>query len=231
MDRLTLEQLYSSKTDDELLALSADEESLREEAKQILASELQRRNLGLGNIRNDGWERGNASPRQQRFLRSLRFGGILLLNVCAAVLGAAVFESEIGSTIHPHSSGGLLWKWWSLDLFCAAVIGFLMWRAWKKEASKWTWTLPALWFGLRFTLALLSGGHGSVLVSSSVWSQFSGADCENGWRPGSGCLNFVLFTAPFVRCVSFSIGAYFSSRLGQRQPQPATEEAEGQVAQ
>jgi uncharacterized protein YajQ (UPF0234 family) len=46
----SLEQLYSSKTDDELLALSADEGSLREEAKQILIRELQRRGLDAGRV-------------------------------------------------------------------------------------------------------------------------------------------------------------------------------------
>jgi hypothetical protein len=40
-----LEQLYSSKTDEELLAMSADYASLLEEAKPILARELGRRNL------------------------------------------------------------------------------------------------------------------------------------------------------------------------------------------
>ena len=38
-------QLYSSKTDDELLVLSAEIASLRDEAKSVLADELRRRNL------------------------------------------------------------------------------------------------------------------------------------------------------------------------------------------
>ena len=53
MNCQSLEQLYSSKTDDELLALSADEASLREEAKQTLIRELQRRGLDAGSVAND----------------------------------------------------------------------------------------------------------------------------------------------------------------------------------
>ena len=37
--------LYSSKTDDELLALAADLDSLVDEARPVLADELRRRNL------------------------------------------------------------------------------------------------------------------------------------------------------------------------------------------
>jgi hypothetical protein len=84
-----LEQLYSSKTDDELLALSADEASLREDAKQILVRELRRRGLDAANIVNDGTGNSSISPRAPRFLQSLRFGGILIFNVCVAVLGTA----------------------------------------------------------------------------------------------------------------------------------------------
>ena len=45
MRRDSLLQLYSSKTDDELLALAANLDSLVEDARPILADELRRRNL------------------------------------------------------------------------------------------------------------------------------------------------------------------------------------------
>jgi hypothetical protein len=43
----TLATLYSSKTDDELIALAADPNSLTEAAQSVLASELLRRNAAL----------------------------------------------------------------------------------------------------------------------------------------------------------------------------------------
>ncbi len=119
----------------------------------------------------------------------------------------------MGGFIHPHSIVGLLWKWWVLDLLCSALLGILMWKAWRSEASKWTWAILALWFGLGFAYALSSRAqHGAL--AGGIWYQFSGADCENGWRPGSGCIYFTTFTRLLVRGVSFSIGAYSASKIG-----------------
>jgi hypothetical protein len=202
-----LEQIYCSKSDDELLTLSADSSSLREEAKEILVRELRRRGLNGAAPADDGPGSSVSQQAPSRLFQSLKFGAILILNVCVAVLGTGALNAEIGGVIQPHTISGLLWKWWTLDLLGAALIGFLMWRTWKTEASKWTWILPAVWFGLRLTFALLSRKQ------QSTWSQFSGVDCQNGWRPGSGCVNFFAFTAPFVRGTSFSVGAYLASKI------------------
>ena len=214
MNSPSLPQVYSSKSDDELLALCADSASLREDAKEILIRELRRRGLDESTTAYDGTGNSDVAPQApSRLLRSLKFAAILFLNVCVAVLGTAALEGEIGGAIHPRSISGLLWKWWTLDLLCAALIGFFMWRTWKTEESKWTWILPAVWFGLRFTFALIFREQRSVLQEGDFWSQFSGADCKNGWRPGSGCVNFFAFTAPFVRGISFSVGAYLASKI------------------
>lgn len=214
MNCQSLEQLYSSKTDDELLALSADETFLREEAKQILIRELLRRGLDVASVANDEVRLGTISERRRPFRRSIKFGGLLILNAFVAVLGTASLEAEIGSVIHPRSIVGLLWKWWSLDLFCAALIGFLVWRKWKTQATKWTWTLPAVWFVLRFVFALMSHHQPSVLIGGhGIWYQFSGADCQSGYRAGSGCVDYWAFTAPCVRGLTYSIGAYLSSKM------------------
>ena len=102
MNCQSLEHLYSSKTDDELLALSAEEASLREDAKQILGRELRRRGLDAANTVRDGRINSSISPRVPRFLQSHRVGGILIFNVCVAILGTRALEAEIGSAIHPR---------------------------------------------------------------------------------------------------------------------------------
>ena len=218
MNYQSLEQLYSSKTDDELLALSEDETSLREEAKQILIRELLRRGFDVASVTNsvtnDEVRLGTISERRRSFPRSVKFGGLLILNALVAVLGTASLEAEIGSVIHPRSIVGLLWKWWSLDLFCAALIGFLVWRKWKTQAAKWTWTLPAVWFVGRFVFALMSRYQSSILIGGhGIWYRFSGADCQSGYRAGSGCVDYWAFTAPCVRGLTYSIGAYLSSKM------------------
>jgi hypothetical protein len=205
-----LEQLYSSK---------AEIASLRDEAKSVLADELRRRNLDAVPVDHERKpDRDGTSLSKSRFIRVIRFGGILILNICVALLATAALETEIGGIFHPHSIAGVLWKFWSLDLLSPAIVGFFMWRTWKTEATKWAWALPAFWFGLRFIVALSSRGNQSVLWNESVWSHFSGADCANG-VPSSGCTNFFVFTVPFVRGVSYSIGAYFSSMVSHRTPQ------------
>jgi hypothetical protein len=209
----SLEQHYASKTNDELLALSIDDESLRQDAKLILIQELRRRGLDPALKIDDLAETSSISPKRHSSLRSLRSPAIFVLNVVVAVLGTKVLEAEIGGAILPRSIAGLLWKWWSLDLFCAALLGFLMWKAWNMEVSKWTWTLPAIWFGLGILFALFSRQHQSVIVGDGFCSHFSGADCVNGWRPGSGCADFFAFTEPFIRGISFSLAAYIASKV------------------
>lgn len=233
MNFQSLEQVYSSKTDDELLALSADTPSLRDEAKQTLIRELQRRGLDAASIANGEVGQSSIEGRRRRFPRSVKFGGMLIFNAVLAVLGTAALEGEIGGAIHPRSISGLLWKWWSLDLICAALLGFLVWRKWKMQASTWTWVVPAAWFGLGFTFALISREQQSVLADGhGLWYQFSGADCQNGYRAGSGCVNFWVFTAPCVRSVSYSIGAYISSRIKTNpQHQQSLTSVGGQAAQ
>lgn len=178
--------------------------------------ELQRRGLDAATLANHEVKDRSISATRRPFPRSLKFSGILILNVFVAVLGTAALEGEIGSVIHPRSIVGLLWKWWSLDLFCAALIGFLVWRSWNAQASKWTWTVPAVWFGLRFFFALMSREQPTVLMGEhDIWYQFFGADCQNGYRAGSGCVNYWAFTAPCVRGLSYSIGAYISSKVNR----------------
>jgi hypothetical protein len=217
VSRESLEQLYSSKTDDELLAVAADYASLREETKPILANELRRRNLAAVPIDNEQIPNLCIPPPKPYFFRALRFGGVLLLNTCVAVVGTSALAAEIGGALHPHSFSGILWKLWGLDVLCALLIGFFMWRTRKTEATKWTWTLPALWFCLRFIPALTFRGHQTVFGSVGVWSQLSGVGCENGVR-ALGCLNLFVFTLPFISGVSYSIGACFSSMVSPPNP-------------
>jgi hypothetical protein len=94
----SLPQLYSSKTVDDLLVLAIDEQSLLEEARQVLLLELQRRGIDAATIANAVKDR-RISPSRGPFSRSLKFSCVLILNVFVAVLGTAALEEEIGSVI------------------------------------------------------------------------------------------------------------------------------------
>ncbi len=153
-------------------------------------------------------------------LRGLKFCGALILNSFVAIIGSAVLENTMGKAFRPQSLAAILWKEWSLSLLCAALLGFFILRTWRMSAAKWTWILPSVWFGLRLVLALLVRVGQGIFTGESIWSQFSGTDCVNGMR-SIGCRNFFLFTIPFIRGVSYSGGAYFSSLLSQPKSQPA----------
>jgi len=195
----SFQELYSAKTDDELLALAADSGSLREDAKSVLAQELQRRNLQQPQSHHKVESRhGNSTS-----LRALLFVGALLLNTAIALLFTPVAEKAgIAKMFHPPSLAGLLLEWWILDFVCATGLGFSISRLWRNKSATWTWILPVLWFAFGFL--------GTALSGRSIWSLFSGSDCINSLR-SIGCRNFIVFTLPLVRGVSYSLGAYIAA--------------------
>ena len=155
-------------------------------------------------------------------LRGLKFCGALILHTIVALIGTAILEGATAKAFRPQALAGVLWKEWALSLLCAAVIGFFMWRTWRVSAAMWVWVLPSVWFSLAFVLALFTSHGRSVLVGGGLLSQFSGMGCEAGER-ALGCRNFFVFTIPFIRGVSYSVGAYLSSLLSNTSSQPVSE--------
>jgi len=154
-------------------------------------------------------------------LKALKFCGVLILHMIVALLGTAVLETEIGKAVRPHSLAAVLWKEWVLSLLCAWFVGFFMWRTWRVGAAMWVWVLPGLWFASRFLLALFASQRPDILTGGGLWSQFSGAACDGGVH-ALGCRNFFVFTIPFVRGVSYSVGAGFSGWVSRTKLQPAS---------
>lgn len=152
--------------------------------------------------------------------RSLKFCGELILQTVVAVFGTASLEIAIGMTLHPKTLAGVLWKDWTLSLLCGALVGFFVWRTWKASVAMWVWILPGVWFGFEMVLTLSGSHNQSVLVGGGFWSQFSGSACDGGVG-ALGCRKFFLFTIPFIRSVSYSVGAYISSLVSRTKAQPS----------
>jgi hypothetical protein len=155
-------------------------------------------------------------PAEVLKLRHLRWLGFLALNTALAIFATPIFEGALYRAIPVHTISAILWKEWCLDITCATLIGFLMYRTWKSSSTKWVWVIPTLWFGFG---VLVNGGlrhTDTVLYQDSAFrhflTQFSGTDCKNGSR-SPGCLNFFLFSVPFVRAVFYSIGGAVSSHI------------------
>jgi hypothetical protein len=135
-----------------------------------------------------------------------RTAAALLANVLAAFFGTAILSSALGRSLwHPHSIQALLRISYGYDVIVAAMLGFIVFRRFKTQTAKWIWIIAALWLLTRAFLLLSSG--------DSLWAQFSGVACSQGMG-AMGCVNWFLFTIPFVRIASYSAGAWLCSRFG-----------------
>jgi hypothetical protein len=136
-------------------------------------------------------------------MRALKFVGLVLVNVVVAVIGTAILDTEIWKLVPIHSVAGILWKELVLSVICATLIGFAMWRTWRNSAAMWTWILPTVWFAF---------GCLATAGDSNFWGTLF--PFGSGSLPGKPEVRgFFLFTVPMVRAVSYSVGAYLSSRL------------------
>jgi hypothetical protein len=156
--------------------------------------------------------------------RRLRSFAMFLVDTLAAVIGTAILDTTFYKMIPVHSIAGAIRKEWILSILCAGFIGFFMYRTWKSDTSKWTWTLPTMWFIFGCFVALGSTHEHSVLSGSSsapgsFWAQLSGTECDGGLH-ASGCSNFFVFTIPFIRALCYSAGALVSSRFYGSQSPP-----------
>ena len=134
---------------------------------------------------------------------ALKFGGLLLVNVAASLIGTAIMYSVYWRVIPTHSVATIVWKEFIFSIVCAAFIGFGMWCTWRNSVAKWTWILPAVWFAF---------GYLTIAGRGDVWGELSGFGSRSVLS-APDLRNFFLFTVPLVRAVSYSIGAYLSSLL------------------
>jgi hypothetical protein len=125
----SLADTYSSKTDEELIALATNPDCLLEEARTVLADELQRRNIA---VTKPSDPEKTSAPRNTAINKLLRFVGAFALNLAIAILGTTVVESPIWSTWsqfgRAHSVHGIEAREWFLSLTIAALLGFFIGR-------------------------------------------------------------------------------------------------------
>jgi len=134
-------------------------------------------------------------------LRSLKFCGLLLVNLAIAVVGTAILDTAVRRILPTSTVAAIVWKEMILSIVCAAFIGFFMWRTWRSSAAKWTWILAALWFAF---------GYLGIAGNENVWGRLP------GFSSGSvltvpDVRTFFAFTVPLIRTISYSVGASISS--------------------
>jgi len=136
------EEIYSSKTNSELLALSADTNSLREEARQALSSELLRRKLTA----LDSPFRPDADARF--IIRRVRWIGLWLLNTLIATVGVAINVGLISYSTRPFVSRALRAEliqtpYYPFPILIGLLVGYFSFLRFRGSYRYWVWILPA----------------------------------------------------------------------------------------
>lgn len=203
----SLAQLYSSKTDDELLLLAADPNSLVEEARPILVEELRRRALviqpALRTVEDQTpnlWSTGAVKP--------IRTFVTFVLNLGNAIFGTALLESFILPNIG-FSRSVAEWevRAWVFSTTLAALLGFLTFRQWRQRSAMWVWTLPVAF--LAFGALAYMGKESSAMAGDSLWKHFIAPNCSDR----QSCRDFLIFTVPLARSVAYSAAAWVTSHF------------------
>jgi hypothetical protein len=137
--------------------------------------------------------------------RALKFGALVLVHVVIATIGTAILSSGIWRAIpiHPYSVSAIVWKESLLSVVCATGIGFSVWRMWRNSEAKYTWVPVTAWFVFGLAAA---AGHGDLMGRF-----FPTGNGGNSTVPE--IRSFVMFTAPLIRAIFYSLAAYLSSRL------------------
>jgi hypothetical protein len=207
----SLAQFYVSKTDDELLALAADLDSLTHEARPVLADELRRRNLTLQP--SPATVEHQTPPSPSRPVGEIfRTAGAFVAHLVAALLGTGMVESSFAPTVRAlvgqaRSFVGIETRIWLMSLTIAALLGFLISRYRPSKSALWVWTLPGAFLAFRVLLYGLG-------KPASVAEHFLAPNCLDS---KSECQDFLVFTVSAARTVAYSLGAWVSMRF-QKHP-------------
>lgn len=154
MKQDSLAQVYSSKSNDELLALAADEGSLREEAIPILADELQRRNLNGHSAATTRFPEASALTTFNRALSRAKWLGLWLVTTLIATFGTAINIGIITTSLRPfvdragriHFTQSFVYgPHYPLPILIALLIGMFSYLRFLGSYRYWVWVLPAVW--------------------------------------------------------------------------------------
>ena len=203
-----LAEIYSSKSDDELIALAADADALVDEARPVLVDELLRRNI---TVKPPATERGTPQ-NNSRVVTLLRLVGAYVLNLVIAIFGTAIVESSIWSAWsrigRAHSIAGIEAKAWFLSLTIAALLGFFIGRR-SATTAIWVWIVPVAFFGLG-ALLYSARPNGGFLAGGGFAEHFFAPNCLANQHD---CLDFFVFTIPAARAAAYSLAARLSSHF------------------
>lgn len=143
-----------------------------------------------------------SSASRRRFIRPVL---LFLLNVLQAVVGPTFVELAV-PLLHATQLKAILWNEYLLSAAISAVCGYFIYRKWLWREVLWVWAAGFAWLGLPALVLLGSSGL------SFAFSQLSGVRCG---EDTSSCKDWIQFTIPFVRMVSYSAGGWVFIACGR----------------
>lgn len=143
----SLAQIYSSKTDDELLALAADPDSLVGEALATLTEELRRRKLPLQSEPDSVDFLAEATPHSSANRRA-EWVGLWLLNTIIGTVGVAIYVGLFTYSSQAFVSRAtrihfVLTPYYLFPILAGLVVGYFSYLRFRGSYRYWIWVLPA----------------------------------------------------------------------------------------
>jgi hypothetical protein len=148
----SLAQLYSSKTDDELLALAANRDSLAQEALATLADELRRRKLPLQSepLRDEFHPEAisHLSASGAVYPARAKWVGLWVLNTLIGTLGVAITVGFFTYSSQAFVSRAtrihfVLTPYYLFPILIGLAAGYLSYLRFRGSYRYWVWILPA----------------------------------------------------------------------------------------
>jgi hypothetical protein len=205
--------LYSSKTEEELVALAADQDSLVEDARSALTEELKRRNAVIKPPISAESETISASVSSSgsSFAVRARWVGLWLLNTLIATIGVAITEALATESIRSFTSLAtrirLVWTpYYPLPVIAGLAVGYFSYIYFKGSYRYWTWVLPNAF--VLDALVKWKGANQSSWAATGV--HFFG---YMPWPASRDQVNSTLF---LYMSLCYSIGAFIQTKLRKR---------------
>ena len=137
-----LAELYSSKSDEEILQLAENLDALEDNAKAALATELSRRELVV---------RDSAPPTSSWpiYVRKAKWVGLWLLNTLIATIGSAINVGVFTYSTKAFVSHSLrirfvLSPYYPFSILIGLCVGFFSYLRFRGSYRYWVWVIPSL---------------------------------------------------------------------------------------
>jgi hypothetical protein len=204
----SLNEHYSSKTHDELLALAGEQASLTEEARLALADELQRRGLSAQPLTVDVADVRCESPQPRgTLIIRARWVGMWFFSTLVATVGVAITVGLLTYSTQSFTTRAtrihLLTPYYPVPIMVGLVVGCLSYTRLKGSYRYWAWVAPAV----LVLASLLDWKAGSHSAWPAAMSHFFGPVPYPDNRDQRDT-SVVLYMA-----IAYSIGAFVQSKL------------------